>query len=173
RRITGTNLLARCLMSVDWSYANAINTEEAGHGIYTNTLDGKRYYWVGNTSRDQYAGVFFGLGVTYTMVDDPEVRAIVKEEVTLLLDFLLKNNWAIVMPSGAISTVFWGRDDQQLSFLQVGRWVNPERFEELYKEKRRAAAASMSLPIALEALDENGSYFKFNIDYINLYNLIR
>src|SRR5215813_9929032 len=64
RRITGTNLLARCLMSVDWSYANAINTEEAGHGIYTNTLDGKRYYWVGNTSRDQYAGVFFGLGVT-------------------------------------------------------------------------------------------------------------
>ncbi len=173
RRITGTNLLARCLMSVDWRFANAINTEEAGHGVTTDTLDGKRYYWIGNTSRDQYAGVFFGLGVTYEMVDDSEVRTIVKEEVTLLLEFLLRNNWAIVMPSGAISTVFWGRDDQQLSFLQVGRQVNPERFAELYKEKRKAAAISMALPITLETFDEHGSYFKFNIDYINLYNLIR
>jgi hypothetical protein len=31
----------------------------------------------------------------------------------------------------------------------------------------------MALPITVESLDENSSYFKFNIDYITLYNLIR
>jgi hypothetical protein len=173
RRITGTNLLARCVMSTAWRFANAINTEEAGHGVYTSTLDGKRYYWIGNTSRDQYAGVFFGLAVAYDMVDDADIRATIKGEVTLLLDFLLDHNWAVVMPTGEISTVFWGRDDQQISFLQVGKHINPEKYADLYRERRGAAAVSMSLPITLESLDENSSYFKFNIDYITLYNLIR
>jgi hypothetical protein len=173
RVVTGSDLLARCLVPIDWPFASSITREEADHGIYTGLVDGQSYRWVGETSRDQYAGVFFGLGVAYDMVEDPAVRALIHEEVTALLDFLLKNNWTVVMPNHSISTVFWGRADQQLSFLQVGRRVNPERFDSIYASYRSQYAALVIAPIALECLNDYSSYFKFNIDEANLYNLIR
>ena len=68
--VTGTNLLARCVVPTDSPHAQAMITEEAGHGIFTGTLGDKTYYWIGNTVRDEYAGVFFGLGVAYDAVED-------------------------------------------------------------------------------------------------------
>jgi hypothetical protein len=66
--VTGTNLLSRCLISMSSPFAQAIIQEEASHGIYQNTEFG--WYWIGGTSRDQYSGVFFGLGVAYDLVDN-------------------------------------------------------------------------------------------------------
>jgi hypothetical protein len=173
RIVTGTDLLARCLVPTDWAFASSITHEEAGHGIYSGMVDGQSYKWVGHTSRDQYTGVFFGLGVAYDMVEDTAVRAFIQTEVTALLAFLLDNNWSVVMPDRSVSTVFWGRPDQQLSFLQVGRRVNPEQFESTYVSYRAQYATTVIAPIALECLDDYGSYFKFNLDEANLYNLIR
>lgn len=181
--VTGTNLLARCLVPVDWENDfnhQAIITEEARHGIYVNYIERQQYYqqyyWVGNTSRDQYSGVFFGLGVAYDMVNDSngqDVRLSVSEIVTRLLNFLLKNNWSVVMPNGTISTTFLGRYEQQLSFLQVGRRVNPGSFDSPYKSHRTRYASSVGTAVWYDSLDNHKSYFKFNLDYINLYNLIR
>src|SRR5262245_31803667 len=61
--VTRTNLLARCIIPMNSPVAQAITQEEASHGVFQNTQFG--YYWIGNTSRDQYSGVFFGLGVAY------------------------------------------------------------------------------------------------------------
>jgi hypothetical protein len=171
--ITGSGLLARCLVPTDSPYADAIIREEAGHGIFTGTLGDKSYYWIGNTVRDEYSGIFFGLGVAYDGVEDPEMRSAIRELVTRLLDFLLRNDWAVVMPDGQISTVFWIRPDQQLSFLQVGRRVNPGRFESTYKNYRFWYASSVVIPISYDVIDDHSSYFKFNLNTINLYNLIR
>jgi hypothetical protein len=173
REVTGNDVLARCLVPTDWAFASSITHEEAGHGIYGGTVDGRSYLWVGETSRDQYSGVFFGLGVAYDMVDEPAVRAFVQTEVTALLNYLLSHNWAVVMPNFSVSTVFFGRPDQQLSLLQVGRHVNPERFASTYDRYRAQYGASVIAPISLETLDTYGSYFKFNLDEINLYNLVR
>lgn len=173
RVVTGTDLLARCLVPTGWPFASSITHEEAGHGIYTGTVDGRNYQWVGHTSRDQYTGVFFGLGIAYDMVEDAQVRAFIQTEVTALLNFLLDNNWALVMPDQSVSTVFLGRPDQQLSFLQVGRHINPAAFDSLYVSYRAQYATLVITPIALECLDDYGSYFKFNLDVANLYNLIR
>ena len=143
--VTGSNLLARCLVPVAWEEQvnkRSIITEEQGNGIYLSTLGGQAYYWVGNTSRDQYAGVFFGLGVAYDMVNNAEVRSFIQQDVTRLLDFLLRNDWAVRMPGGEISTVFLGRPDQQLSFLEVGRRVNPARFDSLYQSYRSRMPSS-------------------------------
>src|SRR5688572_30164682 len=60
-----------------------------------------------------------------------------------------------------------------LSFLQVGRRVNPQRFSFVYAVYRGVYASSVILPIYFENIDDHGSYFKFNLNYINLYNLIR
>src|SRR5262249_527223 len=65
-----------------------------------------------------------------------------------------------------------GRADQQLSFLQVGRRVNPGRFSTTYDLYRIFFSDLVIAPISLEVLN-NDSYFKFNLDSINLFNLIR
>jgi hypothetical protein len=171
--VTGTNLLARCLVPNDSPYANDIKKEEGRHGIYPGTLNGKSYFWIGNTSRDQYSGVFFGLGVAYSVVEDDEVRSSARELVTRMLEFLLRNKWFVVMPDGSISTVFTGHPDQRLCFLRIGSLVNPGRFISEYSRERSRSSHLVSVPIAFDVLDDHTSYFKFNLDTINLYNLVR
>ena len=171
--ITGSNLLARSLFPVDSVYAQAIIDEEGRHGIYRNFLNGQEYYWIGNTSRDQLSGVFFGLGVAYDMVENAEVRSEISSLVTRLLDFLLEHNWFVVMPDGSISTTFITNPDQRLSFLIVGRRVNSPRFGSIYENERVRNYAIVGTAIYYDLLDDHNSYFKFNLDTINLYNLIR
>ena len=179
--ISGTGLLVRCLFPEDWEFAAAATKEECRHGIYRGTVNGEEYLWVGNTSRDQYSGVFFGLGSAYDLIDNETFRSSIRSLVTKLLEFLLKHLWTVVMPGGAqpecpgrsISTTFIGRPEQQLNFLQIGRRVNPERFAGEYKRFRTFFAAFTFSQLPLEALDTHGSYFKFNLAAINLYNLVR
>ena len=171
--VTGNNLLARCLIPTNSPYAGKIIEEENRHGVYRSVLNGQEYFWIGNTSRDQYSGVFFGLGVAYDMIEDAETRAEISNLVTRLLDFLVSRNWIVTMPDGSISTIFTGHPDQRLSFLQVGRRVNPDRFGALYADHRRQNYSEVIVPISFEVLDDHNSYFKFNLDTINLYNLIR
>ena len=171
--VTGTDLLARCVVPIESQHAPGIVQEEKNNGIYTGNLNNTGYFWIGNTSRDQYSGVFFGLAVAWDLIDEPSVRANVKALVTRLLDFLQHNNWAVVMPGGGISTVFWIRPDQQLSFLQIGRHINPNRFSTDFKVFAFSHAASTIAPIGVEVASPYDSYFKFNLDTINLYSLIR
>jgi len=171
--ITGTNLLARCLFPVDSEYVQAIINEEGRHGIYRNYLNGREYYWIGNTSRDQYSGIFFGFGVAYDMVENIEVRSEISSLSTRLLDFLLANDWFVVMPDGSISTTFITNPDQRLSFLIFGRRVNPSRFRSTYENERLRNFGIVGTAIYYDLLDDHSSYFKFNLDTINLFNLIR
>jgi hypothetical protein len=105
-------------------------------------------------------------------VDDPLVQTAVSELVTRALDYLIANNWQIVSPNGQ-TVVFLGRFDQILAFLAIGRQVNPARFEATYAEARDRYADAVWLPILYDSLNEHSSYFKFNLNYINLYSLIR
>jgi hypothetical protein len=168
--VTGTNLLARCLVPGNSPFAAGIQSEEAHHGVYTNSSAGD--IWIGNTSRDQYSGAIFGLAIAYDMVDDPGVQSSVSQLVTRLIDFLSGHGWTISMPDGTVSTTFLARPDQILSFLQVGRHINPTRFSTQYDVQSVLRKAEVLVPIGIDTLSDD-SYFKFNLDYINLYNLIR
>jgi hypothetical protein len=117
--------------------------------------------------------VFFGLGVAYDMVDDAAIRAEIRRAVNRALAFLVRFGWNVVMPNGNVSTTFLHRPDQQLSFLQVGRRVDPARWDAAYRSSRLRNAGGVRLPIALECFDPHGSYYKFNLNHINLFNLIR
>jgi uncharacterized protein (TIGR03437 family) len=169
--VTGADrLLARCVLHADSPLAAGPRDEEKQHGEYRGTVEGIDYYWIGDTSRDQYLGVFFGLSVAYEQL--PGSRAAVREIATKLIDRLLEKNWSVVMPDGAVSTVFWLRPDQVLSILQVGRQVNPDRFAKAYDDLRHSAVA-INTPIRLESLNDHDSYYKFNLDAISIYNLLR
>jgi len=51
--------------------------------------------------------------------------------------------------------------------------MNSSRFSTAYTASAVFGSLETLAPISLEVLDPNGSYFKFNLDTINLYNLIR
>lgn len=168
--VTGTNLLARCLVPLSSPYAAGIQREEAANGIHTNSSAG--YLWVGNTSRDEYAGVIFGLSVAYDLVNDAGVRGSISQLATRLIDFLQTKGWSVVMPDGTVSTTFLVRPDEILTFLQVGRHVNAGAFSTSYDIQRILLAVAVLAPVAVDVASD-GSYFKFNLDYISAYNLIR
>ncbi len=169
-QVTGMNLLARCLVPLNSPYAAGIQSEEAANGIYTNSSAG--YFWVGNTSRDQYMGVAFGLAVAYDMVNDADVRSSISQIAWLLIGFLTGHDWSVVMPDGSISTTFLIRPDEMLTLLQIGRHLNSGKFSTDYDIDRILLAASVIVPVTVD-IASNDSYFKFNLDYISFDNLIR
>jgi hypothetical protein len=170
--VTGTDVLARCALPANSPDAARIVQEDGHHGVFTGNVYGEQWLWIGNTSRDQYLGVFFGLTATWNLVDVQEVHDRVSWLTTRLLAELLNHSWLVKMPNGNISTTFLGRADQQLALLKLGRRLNPQRFERYYKALSNGAAPAVVAPIALEALDPHGSYFKFNLDAITFWSLL-
>ena len=166
--VTGTNLLARCMFYSSSPYAAGMASEESSNGVHTNGS----WTWIGNTSRDQYSGAIFGLAVAYDLVNDPGIKSSAADLITRLVRFLTGNSWSVVMPDGSSSTSFLPRPDEMLALVQVGRHVNSSQFSTYYDELRILIGSTVSVPIGVDVLSDN-SYFKYNLDYINLYNLVR
>ena len=164
------DVLARSWVPQNSPYLAKITADEGHNGMYASVYNGQEVYWIGNTSRDQYAGVFFGLAVAYDRV--PATRTQVAALVTRMLDYLLAHQWSVAMPNGSYSTTFLSRPDQQLALLQIGRHVNP-KYETAYTAFAAANASTVGLPVTTECQDTYGSYYKFNLDYITFFDLIR
>jgi len=171
--VTGGNVLARCALPANSPYAASISSQESANGIYNGSIFGAPWIWVGNTSRDQYVGVFFGLTVTYDMVTDQTVRNWCSYLVTRLLQNLLDNAWTIVLPNGSITTTFLIRPDQQLSLLLIGKQVNGGAFEGKYSSESNAISPTVAVPVGVDCTSQTSSYFKFNLDYVTFYTLKR
>lgn len=171
--VTGYDMLARCYVPVDSPFAEGMLREEQENRNYPGTCLGVACRWVGNTSRDQYIGVFFGLSAAWEQVDDANVKAAARDLITRLLNRLLDDDWAIRMPDGGLSSVFWHRADQKLSLLLTGARVNNGRFGSRYSWERLFQAGSSGASVAAEVLDPHGSYFKFNLNVATYYALIR
>ncbi|MCS7024408.1 MAG: hypothetical protein NZV14_06370 [Bryobacteraceae bacterium] len=170
--VTGNDVLARCYVPANSPYAAGILREESHHGYFRGICQGRPCYWVGNTSRDQYLGVFFGLGVAFELIEDAGVRGAISNLITRMLRRLMADGWSVRMPDGDTSTVFWTRADQKLGLLILGRRVNPREFSDDYSRSRFWEAATSGLPVAFETLDPHGSYFKFNLNMATYYHLI-
>ena len=171
--ITGLEVLARVAVPSDSPYSADIQKEEGGHGVYTGSLNGRDYFWIGNTTRDQYSGVMFGLGVAFDLVSDPSVQAQVASLIDRLVGYLVDHTWIVFGPEKKISTVFTQRPDQQLAFLQIARRALGGKYNTKYKAQAVAKAALTSAPIVYDALDDHQHYFKFNLNTINMYSLLR
>jgi hypothetical protein len=171
--VTGRDVLARCAVPADAPWVGDITSEEKANGVHTATLQGQSWVWIGNTSRDQYSGVFFGLATAYDLIPDTALRAQIAALGTRLLDNLIVATWNIVMPDGTISTTFLIRPDQQLTLLEIGRLLNPNRYSSDYSRLSGTLALTAPAPLVVDAADDSSSYFKFNLDFINLYSLIR
>jgi len=158
--ITGDNRLARCMVLASSPYANGIAQEEAQNHVISNPP----WYWIDNTSRDQIVGAFFGLGTAFDLVDQPDVKQSVSDLATLLIGYISRHQWS---PNDDIASTFRIRPEGLQMLLQVARHVNP--------------ANDVSGPLLVPPVDTgvqfdilgNSSYFKFDLDYMSLYHLIR
>jgi len=171
-QVTGGDVLARCGLPANSPYAASISSQESANGIYNGSISGVPWIWVGNTSRDQYIGVFFGLTVTYSMVDDPAVRGRCTLLVLTLLYNLMHNDWNVVMPGGSISTTFVMRPDEQSSLLLIGQQMSDDTFYYGNWFTDRIAPGVLAA-IRVDCADQTSSYFKFNLDYLTFYTQMR
>lgn len=158
--ITGDNRLARCMVLASSPYANGIASEEAANTIHSNPP----WLWVDNTSRDEIVGAFFGLGAAYDLVDDAGVKQRVSNLATLLIGYISRHQWS---PNDDVTSTFVIRPEELQMLLQVARHVNP--------------ANGVSGPFLVPPVDtgvlidvqSNSSYFKFNLDYMSFYQLVK
>ena len=157
--VTGDNRLARCMVLANSQYAAGIEREEAANTIYPNG----QWIWVDNTSRDQVVGAFFGLGAAYDVVDDATVKSDIADLTTRLIGFIAQHQWS---PNDDFSNTFLARPEELQMLVQVARHVNPSN----------SINGPSLLPVDTGAkfdVVSNSSYFKFNLDYMSFYNLVR
>ena len=158
--VTGDNRLARCRVPADSVFAAGIQTEEANNTVHQNPP----WIWVDNTSRDEVVGAFFGLGAAFDLVDDATVKSGISDVATRLIGFIASHQWS---PNDDLSNTFLVRPEELQMLLQVARHVNPAN---------TIGGPFLVLPVSVGVLvdvNDNASYFKFNLDYMTFYNLIR
>jgi hypothetical protein len=135
-------------------------------------VDGAKWVYIGDVSRDQWVGVYFGLTATWNLVDHPEIRAIIRWLAVRGANALLKHNWILRDPNGSITTTFWGRAEQQLMILKLVRRLDEDHFTGNYRSMSWTLAPETIVPISLEVQAPYTSYFKFNLDYLSMYGLL-
>lgn len=158
--VTGDNRLARCIVAANSPYANGIESEEAANTIHL----APPWIWVDNTSRDQVVGVFFGLGAAFDLVNDTGIKSRISNVATLISGYISGHEWT---PNDDISNTFLLRPEELQMIVQVTRHVNPAS-----TISAPALTPPVSLGVGVDVLGLS-SYFKFNLDYMSFYNLIR
>ena len=116
--VTGDNRLARCMVLASSPYAASISSQESSNTINQSPP----WIWVGNTSRDQVVGAFFGLGAAYDLVNDATVQSDISALATRLLGYVDQHLWS---PNNDISNTFLVRPEELQMLLDVARHVNP------------------------------------------------
>ncbi len=158
--ITGDNRLARCMVPISSPWEQGIANEEAANGIHQNAP----WIWVDNTSRDQVVGVFFGLAAAFDLVDDAAVKSGASDLATRMIGFISRHQWS---PNDDLGNTFLLRPEELQMLLQVARHLNPAN---------GVSGPLLVLPVntgVLVDVQSNSSYFKFNLDFLTFYNLVR
>jgi hypothetical protein len=170
--ISGNGLLARFVYPVDGPFFEYFLKNQLGNAV-PGSLDGQKYYYETLTTRDQFAGVFFGLATAYDLIDDDNLRQTIASIITRLTDYLVRHDWCIFRPNGKIRDTFLRHPDKRLSILQVARHVNCAAYGAKYEKMRRSRARWTWWPIWRESLDRYGHYYKFNVMALYLFDLLR
>jgi uncharacterized protein (TIGR03437 family) len=158
--VTGDNRLARCMVLANSPYAASISSQESSNTIQQNPP----WIWVDNTSRDELVGAFFGLGAAFDLVNNATVQSDISALATRLLGYIADHEWS---PNDDITNTFLVRPEELQMLLDVARHVNP--------------SDHVSGPLLVPPIDtgvdidvlSNSSYFKFNLDCMSFYNLVR
>jgi hypothetical protein len=112
-----------------------------GRWAYTGTGNRASLVWLGNTSRDNYAGLNLGLITSWQLVRDQAIRGRIATNISVMLDRLIADQWRL--NDGHSNTTFC-TPLLAAAVLRAGASVEPRRYQALYEEKVREA---MDVPV--------------------------
>ncbi len=170
----GRGLLARCAAPQGSPVAQSFSSTYGAAQLNGQTWVG--YQGPNGISRDQYSGVFFGLAVTWELVNDPLIRAECQSRIEMMLDYLIANKWVVsedraLIGQGSRGPTFWHASIQRFTFLRVGHRINPAKY---------ATALAAAGPVSETAwfgawtgVLGNDHYYKFNLSHLAYYNYFR
>ncbi|MBU6434968.1 MAG: hypothetical protein KJS98_16810, partial [Nitrospirae bacterium] len=115
-------------------------------------------------SRDAYVGTMMGLMYAYLLVQDPEVKQTAQGLIEGVLDHLLgPGQWNFLLaPYDRIRTSYFGNLDMQLTFLRIGKAINPQKYGPVY-DRYAPASEVIWIPTWFTILDPVTAYYKFNL----------
>ncbi|MBT4790316.1 MAG: hypothetical protein HON90_01995 [Halobacteriovoraceae bacterium] len=135
-------------------------------------------------SRDQYAGVYFGLSIMYDSLGDEHqnLKNRAAKLVSMMTHYIIKNNWSVTEDRGGVHNptvpgtgpTLWSGPVVKFPILTIAHHMDPQD-EIIAKELELASDLSDTawLSIYFAVLDPIKSYFKFNLENMNFYNYLR
>ncbi|MDC3379040.1 hypothetical protein OAX78_02000 [Planctomycetota bacterium] len=129
-------------------------------------------------SRDQYAGVIFGLYITRELVQVPGVQQECDYRLQMIFDYLIARNWIITEDRTSITSgtsrgpTFWaGIGYQKLTYLNMGYRINPAKYGPLLAQA--GGLADTAWFGAWSGVLGNDHYYKFNLSHLAYYNFFK
>ncbi len=135
-------------------------------------------YWVGETTKDQYTGWFFGMALAYEFVDDEECRRKVRDDILEVVNTLIKNDWIIIDEKGYHKLISAGPRPTyvyQLSWLAIAYHISGAvRYkEELESRLTWYQLFMLEISVYSGYLNKYNQYYGHNLAHTTWYNLLR
>lgn len=144
---------------------------------YTNK---EKITWLGNTSRDQYTGWWFGNAIVYRLVDDDRIRATIRADIKEMITAIRGWNYRLHDQNGQPNSGTAGDVHHQMRItwhLIAATILDKEPERELYWEWYHEQTKALELDEAWleDALDVTNvyyDYYGFNLGFLNAYNMV-
>jgi hypothetical protein len=174
--------------------ANPVN--DSSNHVYEITWthgDGGTYYCETSPSRDTYAGLLFGMLTAFDLVgpDDAALQAQVRDDVLAMAGYLVRHGWNHVRPNGAVGT---NNDEDgfasplmehvplaRLNVVNAARHVadvagsteQAAEWDAVWAEELASQGPLVAANMQVDAAQPSSSYFKFNLNHLLGFNLLR
>ena len=139
--------------------------------------DGTPVFWLGGTSRDQYSGWFYGMGIAERLIDDPELRQMIRNDMNDVVTALQGSSWKILGPNGQPTggTASHVEPYEKLSWLLTTSAAQREPACGWYEKAVRDVVDVQATitPLGNEWLNQYMQYYAFNLNFINYYPLVQ
>ncbi len=169
------------------------NNDNRVFQITWNHGDGKTYNCETSPSRDTYAGLTFGMLTAYDLVgpDAPDLRKQIRTDLLAMGDFLWKYVWTYPRPHGYVSAthdfdgffspLFVYTPEARLNIANSVRHVlarggaaaDKLKWDAIWLEEFATQGPALGPSLALDALRPRDDYYKWNLNHLNAFNLLR
>ena len=128
-----------------------------------------------NTSRDQYIGWFFGMATAFDAIDDVEIRAMIAEDVTEIVDAMIAQHWWIYDLDGAHTTA--GPNVMPIMrttwCLAAAHITGEERFWAAYEELADPSMHMIHRLGNISFMNKYTQHYGNNLGHTNMFTLMR
>lgn len=138
----------------------------------SSTLPG--WLWMGGTSRDQYTGIMYGLGVCNQITPDEDVRSRTAARIDTVVRVLAANDWKIPVHYTQHVTSNQIPFFARLAWIALAKISNPESLAWASSYKKASQSLRWDLGDWIEPSGYSNlmEYYGWNLGYLRYYTLL-